>query len=83
MKGCKYILLKRAEICKKQNQKLENLKEALRAMMHNLKEAFTKIFDESKNCYEGMIKLIDWLKTHWFPKTVKTIKNWFGEIIGY
>ena len=50
-------------------------------MMHDLKEEFTKIFDQSKNLGEGTLKLADWLlkATPFLPKTVKTIKNWFGE----
>ncbi len=54
-------------------------------MMHDLKEEFTKIFDQSKNLGEGTLKLADWLlkATPFLPKTVKTIKNWFGEIVGY
>jgi transposase len=53
--------------------------------MHDLKEEFTQIFDQSKNLGEGTIKLIDWLEkaSPFFQKTVKKIKNWFGEIVGY
>jgi transposase len=53
--------------------------------MHELKEEFTKIFDESKNLGEGTLKLIEWLKKAqpFFRKTVQTIKNWFAEIVGY
>ena len=54
-------------------------------MFHELKEEFTKIFDQSKNLGEGTLKLADWLlkATPFFPKTVKTLKNWFVEIVGY
>ena len=53
--------------------------------MHELKEDFRKIFDESKNLGEGTFKLIGWLKNaqHFLPKSVATIKRWFGEIVGY
>ena len=53
--------------------------------MHALKEEFTEIFDRSKNLGEGTIKLGNWLMKaeKFFPKTVQTIKNWFGEIVGY
>jgi len=88
LKGAKYILLKREEnLNKKQKEKLIKLKEASPqiAIMHDLKEEFTQIFDQSKNLGEGTIKLIDWLEkaSPFFKKTVKTIKNWFGEIVGY
>jgi transposase len=88
LKGCKYILLKRSESLKEeQKQKLSLLKEASASIqvMHDLKEEFTQIFDQSKNLGEGTLKLADWLlkATPFFPKTVKTIKNWFGEIVGY
>jgi transposase len=53
--------------------------------MHELKEEFTEIFEASKDLGEGTIKLSDWLvkAAPFLPKTVKTIKNWFGEIVGY
>ena len=53
--------------------------------MHNLKEEFGQIFNESKSLGEGTIKLIDWLKTaeKYYPQSVKTIKRWFVEIVGY
>ncbi|HAZ46464.1 MAG TPA: ISL3 family transposase [Cyanobacteria bacterium UBA11369] len=88
LKGCKYILLKREESLKpEQKQRLSLLKEASASIkiMHDLKEEFTSIFDQSKNLGEGTLKLADWLlkATPFLPKTVKTIKNWFGEIVGY
>lgn len=53
--------------------------------MHNLKEEFTQIFDESKDLGEGTLRLIDWLKKagKYYPKSVKTIKRWLVEIVGY
>jgi transposase len=70
-----------------QKQKLLKLKEASASikMMHDLKEEFTKIFDQSNNLAEGTLKLADWLlkATPFLPNTVKTFKNWFGEIVGY
>ncbi len=53
--------------------------------MYNLKEEFTEIFDKSNNLGEGTINLLDWLEkaAPFFQKTVKTIKNWFGEVVGY
>lgn len=54
-------------------------------VMHQLKEEFTEIFENSKNLGEGTLKLGSWLikANSFFPKTVKTIRNWFGEIVGY
>lgn len=88
LKGSKYILLKREESLKEEQKlKLSLLKEASASikMLHELKEEFTKIFDQSKNLGEGTLKLADWLlkATPFFPKTVKTLKNWFVEIVGY
>ena len=87
-KGSKYVLLKRAEDLKEsQKEKLLIMKEAsaLIGIMHELKEEFTQIFETSKDLGEGTLKLADWLvkATPFFPKTVRTIKNWFGEIVGY
>lgn len=88
MKGCKYILLKREEdLREEQKEKLEIIKEASVTLkiMHELKEEFTQIFDQSENWSEGTLKLADWLKKArpFFKKTVKTIINWFGEVVGY
>jgi transposase len=88
LKGCKYILLKRADnLSEKQKLRLIKLKEASPklASMYNLKEEFTEIFDKSNNLGEGTINLLNWLEkaAPFFQKTVKTIKNWFGEIVGY
>ena len=51
---------------------------------HPVRE-FTEIFDNSKNLGEGTLKLVNWLlkANSFFPKTVRTIINWFGEIVGY
>lgn len=88
MKGCKYILLKREEdLREEQKKKLEIIKEASVTLkiMHELKEEFRQIFDQSENWSEGTLKLVDWLKKArpFFKKTVKTIINWFGEVVGY
>jgi transposase len=88
LKGCKYVLLKReSNLKKEQKKKLLEVKEAspVIGVMHELKEEFTKIFEESKNLGEGTFKLIEWLKKAqpFFRKTVQTIKNWFAEIVGY
>lgn len=88
LKGCKYILLKRSEnLNEKQKDQLIKLKEASPkiAIMYNLKEEFTEIFDKSNNLGEGTINLLDCVEkaAPFFQKTVKTIKNWFGEVVGY
>ena len=88
LKGSKYILLKREEHLKEeQKEKLDNLKtaSALLAVMHELKEEFTELFDRSNNLGEGTLKLTEWmLKAQaFFPKFVRTLKKWFVEIIGY
>ncbi len=53
--------------------------------MHQLKEEFTEIFDRSKNLGEGTLRLIEWLikAQPFFQKIVRTVKNWFVEIVGY
>ena len=87
-KGGKYVGLKReAELNNQQKEKLLDLKNASPQIevMHQLKEEFTEIFDKSKNLGEGTLKLVSWLlkANSFFPKTVRTIRNWFGEIVGY
>ncbi len=53
--------------------------------MHSLKEEFHDIFDKSEDLGTGMLGLIDWLKQAepYYQKSVKTIKRWFGEVVGY
>ncbi len=87
-KGGKYVLLKReADLNNKQKEKLLEMKNASPQIevMHQLKEEFTEIFDNSKNLGEGTLKLVNWLlkANSFFPKTVRTLINWFGEIVGY
>lgn len=88
LKGTKYVLLKRAEnLSEKSKEKLISLKEASVSIQvkHDLKEEFTLICDQSKNLSEGTLSLADWLlkAAPFFPKTVRIIKNWFAEIVGY
>ncbi|MGK7899074.1 MAG: ISL3 family transposase [Xenococcus sp. (in: cyanobacteria)] len=88
LKGTKYVLLKREEdLNTQQKEKLLNLKEAsIRIkVVHELKEEFTEIFETSQNWGEGTLRLADWLgKAQAFlPRIVKTIINWFGEVVGY
>jgi transposase len=88
LKGSKYILLKsEKKLSNQQKEKLKKVKEAspLVDIMHSLKEEFSDIFEKSSNLGEGTLKLIDWLKKAepYYKKSVKTIKRWFGEIVGY
>ena len=52
--------------------------------MHELKEEFHALFEQSQNLGKGTLKLIDWLKKAepYYNKSVETIKRWFGEIGG-
>jgi transposase len=53
--------------------------------MHRLKEEFRKVFEESRDWREGLLKLSDWLREsrELFPSSCQTIKRWIGEIIAY
>lgn len=87
-KGSKYVLLKAsAKLNDQQKLKLEQVKEVCPtlAVMHALKEEFKQLFDQGSNLGDGTIKLLDWLvkAAQFFPKSVKTIQRWFGEIVGY
>ena len=88
LKGTKYILLKREEnLSERAKEKLSYLKQVSASLQikHELKEEFTLIFDQSKNLSEGTLKLADWLvkAAEFLPKTVRVVKNWFAEIVGY
>ncbi len=71
----------------KQKEKLAQVKDASPtvAIMHDLKEEFHFLFEESKSLGEGTLKLIDWLKKAepYYRNSVSTIKRWFPEIVGY
>lgn len=88
LKGNKFTILKAEnKLTEKQKEKLDKIREAspLIGIMHSLKEEFHHLFDESEHLGEGMLGLIDWLKKAepYYQKSVKTIKRWFGEIVGY
>ncbi len=88
LKGNKYTILKaERKLTEKQKEKLNKIREAspLIAIMHSLKEDFHNIFEESEDLGIGMLGLIDWLKKaeFYYQKSVKTIRRWFGEIVGY
>ncbi|KYC41357.1 transposase [Scytonema hofmannii PCC 7110] len=88
LKGNKFTILKgENKLTEKQKDKLDKIREAspLIAIMHSLKEEFHDIFDKSEDLGTGMLRLIDWLKEAepYYQKSVKTIKRWFGEVVGY
>jgi transposase len=88
LKGSKYTLLKAEnKLNERQKQKLEKVKEAspMVRIMHDLKEDFHTIFENSKDWASGTLELIDWLKkaSPYYKKSVTTIKRWFAEIVGY
>ena len=87
-KGSKYPLLKNeVDLLDKQNEKLEKVKEVspISEEMHNLKEEFRSIFENSENWGEGTLELIDWINKAWnvFPQPCRTLINWFGEVTAY
>ncbi len=85
----KYSLLKNEEnLNKKQNIKLRSVKKLCPhlAEMPKLKENFRQIFENKKtNWLRGLLRIGIWQKRakQYFPETVKTITNWFDEIIAY
>ena len=88
LKDNKFTILKAEnKLTEKQKYKLDKMREAspLIARMHSLKEEFHDIFDKSEDLGTGMLGLIDWLKQAepYYQKSVKTIKRWFGEVVGY
>ena len=52
--------------------------------MHELKEEFHALFEQSKNLGKGTLELIDWSRKvePYYKKSVETIKRWFGEMRG-
>ncbi len=88
LKGNKFTILKAEnKLTEKQREKLEKIREAspLIARMNLLKEKFHNLFEESQDLAIGTFELIDWLKEAepYYKSSVKTIKRWFGEIVGY
>lgn len=53
--------------------------------MHELKEKFIKIFNQTNHWYTGVFKLGIWLSKaqKYFPDSYKTVIRWFDEIIAY
>lgn len=85
----KYSLLKNEEnLNEKQNIKLMEVKKMCfnLAEMHKLKEKFRQIFENKKtNWLRGLLRIGIWHQRakQYFPDPVKTITNWFDEIIAY
>ena len=53
--------------------------------MHDLKEEFHSLFEQSQNLDKGTLELIDWLTKAqpYYKKSVEIIKKWFAFIVGY
>jgi transposase len=84
----KYAILKPEDnLTETQKLKLAEVKKSfpLLAEMHQQKEEFRKIFEESTNWADGTFRLLDWLSSVEanFEESTKTIKRWMSEIIGY
>jgi len=84
----KYSLLKNENsLNEKQKEKLKSVQNVSPTLskMHSLKEDFRDIFDTAESWGDGVIKLLDWMhdSSLYFPKTIRTIFRWFGDIVGY
>jgi transposase len=84
----KYSLLKNEdslnELQKEKLKAVENVSPIL-SKMHGLKEEFRNIFNTAESWGDGVLKLLDWMydSSLYFPKTIRTIFRWFGDIVGY
>jgi transposase len=84
----KYSLLKNEDsLTDQQKEKLKSVQDVSPSLskMHALKEEFRNIFDTAESWGDGVIKLLDWMSDSslYFPKTIRTICRWFGDIVGY
>jgi transposase len=84
----KYSLLKNeSDLNERQKEKLKSVQEVspILSKMHALKEEFREIFETTQSWGNSVIKLLDWLDeaVSYYPKSIKTIVRWFGEIVGY
>lgn len=84
----KYSLLKNQDsLTDIQKEKLKSVQDVspVLSKMHALKEEFRDIFETCQSWGEGVLKLLDWMHNalSYFPKSIKTIVRWFGEIVGY
>lgn len=88
LKDSKYALLKpEKNLTDKQAKKLEDVKKTfpLLAKMHQQKEDFRTIFEESQDWTTGTFALLDWIKDAegTFKDNMGTLKSWFPEITTY
>lgn len=88
LKNSKYVLLKNeSDLNEEQINKFSEVKNVSPILkeMHELKEKFRRIFNETDNWYPGVFKLGMWLSKakKYFPKSNNTIIRWFDEIIAY
>lgn len=84
----KYSFLKNIHsLNDKQKEKLKFVKNVspILAKTHALKEEFRDIFEIAQSWVDGVLKLLDWMHDAllYFPKSIRTIVRWFGEIAGY
>lgn len=88
LKSSKYPLLKNENnLSEEQLKKLiqvKNISPVLK-VMHEIKENFRKVFDNTNDWYTGVFKLGMWLSKakKYFPKSNNTIIRWFDEVIAY
>lgn len=88
LKKSKYALLKNEkDLNEEQGKKLEEVRQRIPvlAKMHELKEEFREIFDQSTNWREGLFEIASWCARalSYFPRSCGTIRRWLGEIIAY
>ena len=84
----KYPLLKNeSSLTEAQKEKLKQVKQVCPVLgkMHELKEEFRRIFEDSQDWVTGILKLADWLcnAPNYYPQSKKTIIRWIGEIVSY
>jgi transposase len=87
LKNSKYALLKPEKtLTDKQREKLAEVKAVSPqlALMHQSKEAFRDLFDQSDTS-QAILSLLDWMHDAQalYQEAVGTIGRWFGEIIQY
>lgn len=84
----KYSLLKNEDsLNEQQKEKLKIVQKVSPNLSktHALKEEFRNIFEPTQSGGDSVLKLLDWLSEaiSYFPKSIKTIVRWFGEVVGY
>lgn len=84
----KYSLLKNeSDLNDQQKEKLKSVQKVSPTLskMQALKEQFRDIFETTQSWGDSVVKLLDWMSEAlpYFPKSIKTIVRWFGEVVGY